>query len=151
MRTLFALLLLAFCFTTPLLAQVAAVNTGDSDIALRGYDPVAYFTQQSATPGDSTLTHTWNGATWQFSTSEHRDQFIASPEQFAPQFGGYCAWAISQNYTADADPEAWAIVDGQLFLNYNKAVQKRWSIERAENIRTGRTNWPTLHSTPDRQ
>ena len=84
----------------------------------------------------------WEDAIWRFETAAHRDAFAASPERFAPQFGGYCAWAVSRGYTADIDPEAWRIVEGKLYLNYSKRVQRMWEQDIAGNIAKGRTNWP---------
>jgi len=133
------------CFVaTPTLAQLAAINATDDGLALRGYDPVAYFTLEEPTRGSADFNHTWNGATWHFSTAAHRDLFIANPEQYVPQFGGYCAWAVSRNYTADADPEVWAVVDGKLYLNYNRSVKGLWSVRRGTHITRGHENWPGL-------
>lgn len=75
--------------------------------------------------GQAQFRFTWEGSLWRFASAEHRDLFMATPEKYAPQFGGYCAWAVSHGYTADGDPEAWRIVDGKLYVNYSKRVQKR--------------------------
>ena len=104
------------------LAQVDTVNKDKKGLALKGYDVVAYFTEQRPVPGSEAFTHQWMGATWRFSSAQNRDQFAAEPERFAPQFGGYCAWAVSNNYTAPVDVTAWKIVDGKLYLNYNRKV-----------------------------
>jgi YHS domain-containing protein len=121
------------------------VNTTLFGIAIKGYDPVAYFTGAKPAKGDSKITHDWNGATWHFSTAEHRDAFKAAPEKYAPQFGGYCAWAVSKNYTANSDPEnAWKVVNGKLYLNYNRDVQKTWEKEMEGNISKAETYWPQL-------
>jgi hypothetical protein len=85
------------------------------------------------------------GARWQFSSPESRELFKANPAQYAPQFGGYCAWAVSQGYTANTDPEAWKIVDGKLYLNYSKSVQKKWEQDIPKYIENGNRNWPGLH------
>jgi hypothetical protein len=87
----------------------------------------------------------WMGATWQFSSGESRDAFMKDPARYAPQFGGYCSWAVSRGYTADIDPEAWKIVDGKLYLNYSRSVQKKWEAEAAANIEKAAKNWPGLH------
>jgi hypothetical protein len=86
----------------------------------------------------------WNGAVWRFVSAEHRDVFVKDPERYAPQFGGYCAWAISRGYTADADPDAWRIVDGRLYLIYSKAVQRRWEQDVEGTIVKARANWPAV-------
>ncbi|MEM6355700.1 MAG: YHS domain-containing (seleno)protein, partial [Pseudomonadota bacterium] len=75
--------------------------------AIDGTDPVAYFTEGKPVEGSSDFTHEWNGATWRFSSAENRDLFAGDPEKYAPQYGGYCAWAVAQGYTASTDPEAW--------------------------------------------
>jgi hypothetical protein len=85
------------------------------------------------------------GATWRFASAEHRDMFAASPEQYAPRYGGYCSYAVSQGHTASIDPEAWKIVDGKLYLNYSKGVQKMWEKDQAGYIGKADANWPGLH------
>jgi len=123
---------------------VKPVNTDALGIALHGYDAVAYFTDGQAVKGSPDFSHTWNGATWHFATAAHRDRFAAAPEAYAPQFGGYCAWAVSRNYTADIDPEAFEIVNGKLYLNYSTGVQLRWKLNRSDNIVKGEANWRGL-------
>jgi YHS domain-containing protein len=114
-------------------------------VAIKGYDTVAYFEKAMPVKGSSSFETKWNGATWRFASAAHRDLFIADPARYAPQFGGYCAWAVSNNYTADIDPEAWKIVDGKLYLNYSKSVQKMWESDREKRIRLAEKNWPGLH------
>ena len=91
-------------------ALVDPVNKNRSGLALKGYDPVAYFKHDKPVKGSAQITHEWVGATWRFASAENRDAFAANPAQYAPQFGGYCSWAVSQGYTADIDPEAWKIL-----------------------------------------
>jgi YHS domain-containing protein len=128
---------------------VDPVNKDKAGVALHGYDPVAYFTEGAPVEGSAEITYAWNGATWHFADTAHRDLFAAEPEAYAPQFGGYCAWAVSRDYTADVDPTAWKIVDGKLYLNYNLEVKAEWEKEFEENIRKGRENWPGLHKQAD--
>ena len=85
------------------------------------------------------------GAKWWFANASDRDRFASTPKEYAPQFGGYCAWAVSNNYTADGDPEAWKIVKGKLYINYSKTVQKKWEQDVDKRIEDGVHNWPTLH------
>jgi len=125
--------------------QVDPVNKDGKGVAIKGYDPVAYFTEGKPVAGTLEFTHRWMDATWRFASAANRDKFAADPAQFAPQFGGYCAWAVSNNYTAPIDPQAWKIVDGKLYLNYNKSVQEQWSRDLHERIRAGEQNWPGLH------
>ena len=115
-----------------------------SDNAIRGYDPVAYFKVQKAIEGRSAFAYEWNGATWLFSSAENREAFVKAPEKYAPQYGGYCAWAVSQGYTASIDPQAWYVHDGKLYLNYSKSVQQQWFGDIAGNVRKGDVNWPRL-------
>lgn len=112
--------------------------------AIGGYDPVAYFTLGKPTPGAAEFTHEWNGAAWRFANAEHRDLFAASPEKYAPQFGGYCAFAVSENYTARTDPEVWAIVEDRLYLNFDGDVAKQWSAAKTERIAAAARNWPAV-------
>ena len=112
--------------------------------AIDGTDPVAYFTEGRPVDGSSEFTHEWNGATWRFASAANRDAFAAEPEKYAPQYGGYCAWAVSQGYTASTDPEAWKIVDGKLYLNYDKNVQANWEKDIPGFISSADANWPKV-------
>ena len=114
----------------------------DSGLAIRGTDPVAYFTEGGPVAGSADFAYTWNDVTWQFASAENRDLFAANPEQYAPQYGGFCAWAVSQGYTASIDPNAWSIVDNKLYLNYSKGVQRRWERDIPGNISQADANWP---------
>jgi hypothetical protein len=124
---------------------VEPVNKNRSGIALKGYDPVAYFKAGKPVQGSPRFVHKWMDATWHFADAGNRDRFSANPEQYAPQFGGYCSWAVSQGYTADVDPEAWKIVEGKLYLNYSKGVQKKWEQDVPKRIEEANRNWPKLH------
>lgn len=125
--------------------RVDAVNKNRSSVTLKGYDVVAYFTQAQPVKGTSQFSHQWMGATWQFSSAANRDAFAMSPEKYAPQYGGYCSWAVSRGYTADIDPEAWKVVNGKLYLNYSKGVQRKWETDIPGNIAKADGNWPGLH------
>lgn len=113
-------------------------------LAIRGADPVAYFSEGRAVIGSSSFEYEWQGATWRFSSEEHRARFAAEPERYAPQYGGYCAYAVSEGYTASIDPEAWKIVGGKLYLNYSRDVQKLWEADVPGRIARGNANWPRL-------
>lgn len=145
---LFALTFLILIAAIPATAadRVDPVNTTIlGDLAVDGYDAVAYFTDGKPVEGKKEHSYEWKGATWRFASAAHRELFAAAPEKYAPQFGGYCAWAVSQGYTADADPESWKIVDGKLYLNYNKKVQAQWEQDIAGLIVKAESNWPQLH------
>lgn len=137
-----ALLFAVIVFITPALATDPVFNVDGK--AIRGYDPVAYFTQEEAVAGSSDHTFDYQGATWQFSSAENRELFAANPEKYAPAYGGYCAWAVANNYTASIDPDAWSIRDGKLYLNYSKVVRARWALDKSGNIAAADRNWPGL-------
>lgn len=113
-------------------------------IAIRGTDPVAYFDGNGPVEGSADHAFEWNGATWHFATEENKAKFMADPEAFAPQFGGYCAYAASLGYTAPTIPEAWTIYEGQLFLNANLRARELWLQDVPGNVAKGRANWPGL-------
>ena len=113
-------------------------------VAIDGYDPVAYFTDGKPVEGSADYSFEWQGATWRFASAEHRDRFAGQPERWAPQYGGYCAWAVSQGHTADIDPAAWTVVGEKLYLNYDADVQKKWLADRDRYIRDADVNWPKL-------
>jgi hypothetical protein len=115
-------------------------------VAIEGTDPVAYFTEGRPVEGSSDFEHEWMGATWRFVSAANRDLFAADPDKYAPQYGGYCAWAVSQGYTASIDPEAWKVVDGKLYLNYSKDVQTQWTQDVPGNVTKGDANWPKIRA-----
>lgn len=112
--------------------------------AIRGYDSVAYFKEGKPVEGKKQFQHEWKGAKWLFSSQQNRDEFAKDPNRYAPQYGGYCAWAVSQGYTASIDPEAWSIRDGKLYLNYSKKVQETWNKDIPGHIQRANQNWPSL-------
>ena len=134
-----------FVFAGAAFAEKAEPVYKDGGLAIRGYDPVAYFIQQKPVKGSPQFSYAWMGATWLFSSAVNRDQFAADPARYAPQYGGYCSYAVSKGRTASIDPEAWRIVDGKLYLNYSKGVQKTWAEDVPGNIRKADQNWPGLH------
>lgn len=115
-------------------------------VAIRGYDTVAYFTQGKPIKGKPSLKTKWNGSTWQFSSQENLDKFKANPAKYAPAYGGYCAWAVSQGYTASTIPQAWDIKGGKLYLNYDLNIRKRWRGDIPGHIRKGDANWPKIRA-----
>jgi hypothetical protein len=137
--------LVAACWlATVALAGVDPVNTTLFGVAIKGYDPVAYFTAGKPVEGTKEFEFVWQDAKWRFSSAANRDAFKAAPEKFAPQYGGYCAWAVSQGYTANIDPSAWKIVEGKLYLNYSADVQKKWSADIPGFIKSANANWRKL-------
>ena len=112
------------------------------DGAIRGYDPVAYFTLGDPTRGDKTYTTRWQGAIYKFASAENLALFKSDPERYSPQYGGYCAYAVAKGSIAQIDPEAWTIVNGKLYLNFSPAIRKRWNQDIPGNIRAANKNWP---------
>lgn len=148
-RHLFAAL--AFASAPMLVLPTAAiaeppVYTGlFSDVAVQGHDPVAYFNEGRPVKGTKAFSAEHQGATFRFANAANRDAFVANPEKYAPQYGGYCAWAVSQGYHAKGDARFWKIVDGKLYLNYDASVQKTWESDIPGFIESGDANWPKLN------
>jgi hypothetical protein len=113
-------------------------------LALKGYDPVAYFTEGRAVEGRKEFTHEYAEAKWRFVSAANRDLFADKPELYVPQYGGYCAWGISQEKFFDGDPQVWKIVDGKLYVNYNKKIEKTWEQDIPGFIEKADHTWPTL-------
>jgi YHS domain-containing protein len=120
------------------------VNRASDGLALDGYDPVAYFVDGTPVRGSAAFEQTIDGTRYRFVSAENRDRFAAEPAKYLPQYGGFCAWAVSRGYTANGDPLAWRIVDGRLFLNYSKRVQRMWEEDVPGNITKGDANWPAI-------
>jgi YHS domain-containing protein len=116
----------------------------EKGIAIKGYDPVSYFTVQKAIAGDPAITFSWKGAQWQFSSIENLELFKKQPEKYAPQFGGYCAYGVSENHKSPTDPNAWTVVGEKLYLNYNLKVKELWSKDIPGRIQKADSNWISL-------
>jgi len=144
MRRLLACLSLVLLLSPLVGAADAVFQSGG--VAIKGYDPVAYFTLAVPTQGSEKFSHEWNGASWQFSTQENRDLFAESPEQYAPAYGGWCAYAMAQGSLASIDPEAFTLHEGRLFLNYSKRIEKKWRAKRDGYIEAADKKYPELVS-----
>lgn len=126
-------------------AEKAPVYTNfASDLAVGGYDAVAYFTDGKPVEGSKSFVHEHKGAKWRFASAENLAAFKANPDKYAPQYGGYCAWAAAQGYTAKGDPKNWKVVGGKLYLNYNTDIQKKWEKDVPGFIVKADTNWPAI-------
>tara|TARA_R110002020_G_scaffold122787_1_gene278635 strand:- start:2694 stop:3143 length:450 start_codon:yes stop_codon:yes gene_type:complete len=126
------------------LAQAALAgeaNLGPDGVAIQGHDPVAYFTEGKAVPGDASLTATHDGATYRFSSADNKAAFEADPARYAPQYGGYCAYGAAQGYKAPVEPDKFTVLDGKLYLNYNGAVQSTWVKDTAGYIEKADAFW----------
>jgi len=115
-------------------------------VAINGYDPVAYFTRSQPVPGREEYNLSWNGTTWYFSGAENLARFRETPAAYAPQYGGYCSYAVSEGYTAKTEPEAWTIYEGRLYLNYSLRLRDIWSRDIPGRIRAANANWPGVLS-----
>ena len=113
-------------------------------LAIAGYDPVAYFKLNKAVPGDAQFQAQWKGATWQFSSLENKELFISQPEQYAPQYGGYCAYALSLNKLYKVEPDQFTVHDGKLYLNFNEETKTKWLKKPEKYIEKADRNWPTI-------
>jgi hypothetical protein len=123
------------------------VATGPDHVAIRGYDTVAYFTDGKAIKGSPSFEYVWDDARWQFASLAHRDMFIADPDRYAPQFGGFCAGAIRNGVLVPANPESWAIVDGKLYMVAgSQADIAEWKAHAAQNIELGDKQWPLVQA-----
>lgn len=153
-RRILCPLSLLFSFLFSHLAMAApAINTLEksglfgydySGVAIRGYDPVAYFTEAKPLPGVDQYTTEWQGATWKFASQKHLDLFKANPEKYAPQYGGYCAYGVAKGDLVKIEPENWTIIDDKLYLNFNDGVQKKWEKDTAGYISSANQKFKNL-------
>jgi len=146
MRRLFNALIpaLVCMFAMPTLAE-DQIHTGWlNNLAVGGYDTVAYFKSGGPVKGRKELTTEWKGAEWRFSSQENLDVFIADPERYAPQYGGYCAYAVAKNKLAGIDPTQFTVLDDKLYLNYNAKIQKKWVADKRAFIKKADNNWPSV-------
>jgi YHS domain-containing protein len=118
-----------------------------SGVAIKGYDPVAFFKESKPVRGKDDLRFDYKGSTFIFSNADNRAAFAADPEKYVPQYGGYCAFGTARGYKADIDPATFTVIDGRLYLNYNRQVQKDWAADTARFIREADARWPTVRKT----
>ena len=141
LRSLLGLLSLAI---VPLAFAAGAPIFATDDGAIRGYDPVAYFTVGEPTKGSDKFTASWQGVTFKFASAANLELFKADPAAYAPQYGGYCAYAVAKGATAGTVPEAWTIVEGKLYLNYSLGVRQRWRKDVPGHIAAADQNWAVV-------
>lgn len=121
--------------------EPVTMNVDAKNVAINGYDTVAYFTKSEATSGSQEHTFVWREAEWQFASAQHRALFISNPEKYAPQYGAFCALGVSLNMAVTVDPEAWTIVEDKLYINYNMEYRDKWREDTATNISKANTAW----------
>lgn len=117
---------------------------GKENAAINGYDVVAYFKEEKPVKGKTEFTVMYKGVNWLFSTKTNAELFKATPGKYEPQYGGYCAFGCSRGYKAKTDPDAWTIVDGKLYLNYNTDVRDTWNKDQQGYIKKADANWITI-------
>ena len=127
-----------------------AVNTDRTGLAIGGYDPVAYFTDQQPAKGDFQITHEHNGAVYRFLSEQNRDKFAANPHHYAPQYGGYCAYGVAVDAKFSADPTVWKIVDNKLYLNLDPNIAAKFNEDVPGYIKDADNNWKSLEAKPAR-
>ncbi len=144
-RFLFALLgvfALSFVLAGPVLGG-QSIEKNKAGLALEGWDTVSYF-EGKPVAGKAEFSTDWHGATWRFATAAHRDAFVANPEKYAPQYGGHCAYGLAKGHLVTADPTVWKVLDGKLYVNYDKGVQKSWEKDQAKFIVDADKEWQAL-------
>ena len=130
-------------FTGPSSAK-KIINKDLNGVAIKGYDPVAYFTVGKAVKGKSQIRYSWKGASWWFSSAANRDKFVADPERYAPQYGGFCASAMVTGKFIDINPKVWKIVGGKLYLSYNLKYFEAFKRNLSVNIKRADRNWAEI-------
>ena len=146
MKRLFSFFFIVmFACTTAVLAETPPINLGHfNKLAMNGYDVMTYWRGGKPEEGNPAISFEYKGATWVFTSEEHRALFSGSPEKYAPQYGGYCAYAASRNAIADVDPYAWRIWKEKLYLNYSERVRRQWASDIDENIEQANGFWRQL-------
>ncbi|NOT94079.1 YHS domain-containing (seleno)protein [Ferruginibacter sp.] len=132
--------IIALIITITSTAQIVKFNSVNG-IAIKGYDPVAYFLQHTAVEGSHGFTADWSGSKWKFISQANLDSFKISPEKYAPQFGGYCAYGCSEGHKSPTDPNAWTVTGNKLYLNYNLKVKELWIKDTANRIKAANEYW----------
>jgi YHS domain-containing protein len=125
-------------------SEQASVFNQTLGIAIGGYDVMTYYSGEAPRRGSAEHAVQWKGVIWQFTSARNRETFEANPRAFAPQYGGYCAYAVSHGYLASGDPGAWEIRDGRLYLMHSPSIREMWQRDRAGHIKRAEANWPAV-------
>lgn len=121
-----------------------AIDFNGKALALKGYDVMAYFTDNAPVAGRSDISVVHEGVEYRFANAQHRDTFTADPQAYLPQFGGFCAFGVSEGAKLDVDPAAFKVVNGKLYLNNSLDIHNMWLPEREARIQKASQNWPDL-------
>lgn len=134
-----------FFFSLNTFAKKAEIYTSFfSSIAIGGYDAVAYFSQNKPVKGNAKYKTKYKGVVWHFSNAENLSKFKQNSKKYAPQYGGYCAWAVAKNKTAKGDPLQWSIYEDKLYLNYDQRIKSKWSADKKNLVEKGDKNFPRV-------
>lgn len=147
MRTIKLILLILLLSGSYTYAQKSEIFAPEG-IAIKGFDPVAFFKESKAVPGADSLSYRYKDADWHFASQSNLDTFKMSPEKYAPQYGGYCAFGASKGYKAPTETETWTIAGDKLYFNYNMKVKKTWSNNQEELIEKADNHWQNIKDKP---
>ena len=153
MKTKYSIVLLCvsslLLLSTAVFAGKVSVDVDENDVAIGGYDTVAYFTEGLANEGSANYTVVYNGAIYRFESAKNRDLFRAEPAKYVPQYGGHCAYGVTKNRKFVADPRAWDVVDGKLYLNTNRKIRDKWRKDIAGNVEEANGIWTDIAAAKD--
>lgn len=147
LRTLLPGIATVFLVMAPASTQANEIYVTDG-VAINGYDPVSYFKEHKPVKGQAQFSATYQGAQFRFSSQQNRDAFVRSPERYAPQYGGYCAYGLARGYKATTQPQAFTIVNDKLYLNYSDEVMATWRGDTADYIKKADANWDSVRDDP---
>ena len=145
LKALFAAVIIAFLSGVQAINAEALINAKKNQVAVQGYDVVAYFTLGEPTPGSEDFEYTWRDVRWRFSSEQHRTAFESDPTRYAPRYGGYCAGGMALGRRAPIDPEAFVIVDGKLYLNFDMPTAVEFGATSDESIAKADKNWQDMN------
>ena len=144
MKRLLLIALFALCSNFALAGNKTLVNVDKTGLGLKGYDPVAYFTENRPVMGNPQFVSTYNGVRYQFASAANKSAFDANPSKYEPQFGGFCAYAASEGHTAKIEPDAFEVLNGRLLLQYDRDIRERFDKDSQGRIKKADANWPAI-------
>ena len=144
MKKLLLVVLLAFASNLAFAANKTLVNVDKNGLGIKGYDPVAYFSENRPVMGNAQFVSNYDGVRYQFASAENKSKFDANPAMYEPQFGGFCAYAASEGHTAKIEPDAFMILNGRLLLQYDRDVRDQFNKDPQNRLKKADANWPGL-------